>query len=165
MNWSSVGGGLPGITSLAPPPSVAALLAHGGKLDACGSFPRAGGLTANGLAQWDGTNWSVFGGGATRGISSPPSVSALAADDEGLCVAGHFKFAGGKPASNFSLWHWPPVLRLERVGSRIIISWHPSIGILQGAPTVNGAWSDVPGPTAVITNDIMQPQQFYRVKL
>jgi hypothetical protein len=123
QNWSSVGGGLPGTASFAPPSSVATMMIAQGRLLVGGNFPRAGEQVANGLASWDGTNWTVFDRGVTRGVFSLPSVRALAWHPEGLCVGGHFKFAGGSPASDFSIWRFPPRLRIERLNHTTHLSW------------------------------------------
>jgi hypothetical protein len=171
-SWSGVGGGLPGVSSFAPPPAVAALTGFGGLLYVGGSFPRAGGAAANGIARWDGTSWSVFGDGASRGISSPPSVSALAVDEERICVGGHFKFAGGKPASDFSLWHSPPKLRITRLGNSVQLSWpgwNPD-PVLQASETLSStSWRTVTNAPVMVDGEnqvldaLLGLARFYRL--
>ena len=67
--WSALGAGLRGPPSTGP---VSALASLGTELYAFGSFTNAGGITARGLARWNGANWSSFGslnGAGIRAIS------------------------------------------------------------------------------------------------
>ncbi len=109
--WSSVGGG---ITSPAQDASVSELAVFdpdaGGPLPAQliagGFFFAAGGVDAENIAAWDGSNWSALGTG-TNG-----TVTALAVFDEDadgpnlpvLIVGGFFSLAGGAAVSNIARW-------------------------------------------------------------
>jgi hypothetical protein len=70
----------------------------------------AGGYFGSGIAQWDGANWSGFGGGFWESpwLSPPPSVHALAVFDDGsgpaLYVGGHFDGAGAVTANGIAQW-------------------------------------------------------------
>ena len=59
-------------------------------------------MTAAAIARWDGTSWSIPGGGISG------SVTALVSHDDGtgpaLYVAGRFSTAGGLPAANVARW-------------------------------------------------------------
>ena len=46
-----------------------------------GDFTTAGGVTVNGLARWDGREWSAVGGGPSVGVDGP--VHALIAHNDG----------------------------------------------------------------------------------
>jgi len=71
----------------------------GPALYAGGSFTRAGGGAANGIARWDGSGWSALGSGVGP---SGRIVDALTVFDDGsgpaLCVGGSFTLAGGATA-------------------------------------------------------------------
>jgi hypothetical protein len=78
------------------------------KLIVGGLMPKAGPVTVNGIAAWDGTSWSALGNGIPLG--SAHHVSALAVHDEGqgpaLFVAGAFPSVDGAavPAVNIARW-------------------------------------------------------------
>ncbi|HEX5219200.1 MAG TPA: hypothetical protein VFZ59_06505 [Verrucomicrobiae bacterium] len=72
--WSPLGTGLRGPPNSAP---VTALAALGSELYAFGGFTNAGGVTASGLARWNGASWSAFGalnGSRSRAISHNGSI-------------------------------------------------------------------------------------------
>ena len=86
-------------------------------LYAGGNFTTAGGISANHIAQWDGTSWSSLGSGIDGGYRD---VYALAAfDDDGagphppaLYAGGSFTTAGGVAALNIARWDgatWSPL--------------------------------------------------------
>lgn len=81
-----------------------------------GYFTTAGGIQVNGIARWDGSNWSEVGGG----ISSGGLVSWMTVfdeDDDGpikpvLVVVGQFISAGGQNAAGIAAWNgsnWTPL--------------------------------------------------------
>lgn len=63
-----------------------------------GIFNRAGGVSAGGLARWNGTNWSDVGG--FTGF-----VAALASDGTNLYVGGSFTNCGGLFLTNLAKWN------------------------------------------------------------
>jgi hypothetical protein len=75
-------------------------------LYAGGNFTTAADITANGIANWDGTRWSVLGSGM-----SGPFVYALTVFDDGrgptLYAGGAFTRAGGVDASRIAAWRCP----------------------------------------------------------
>ena len=88
--WSALGTGLK-----TPPNSgaVSALAFLGTDLYAFGNFTNAGGVTASGLAKWNGATWAAFGalnGNITRAISNAGS----------LYIAGDFNVANYNTSSN-----------------------------------------------------------------
>ena len=104
--WARLGEGLNG--------SVYALAIFddgtGPALYAGGTFSRAGDIPdANGVARWDGREWSALGSGLHN--DDPTHVhnaAALVVFDDGsgpdLYVGGHFTEAGGVPAVNVARW-------------------------------------------------------------
>ena len=105
--WSVLEGGMGG----AELPWVQALAVFddggGPALFAGGYFITAGGVTTNGIARWDGSNWSALGSG--MGGTFPPLVSALAVFDDGsgpaLYAGGRFTSAGGVAANDIAKWN------------------------------------------------------------
>jgi hypothetical protein len=91
--WRALGAGLS--SDLSSPAPVLTLLAHGGTLYAGGAFSSAGGLSLDGLARWDGAQWSAAGP-PLEATGFRVSVSALApAPLGGIFAGGAFERAGG----------------------------------------------------------------------
>lgn len=63
-----------------------------------GRFTTAGGISANYIAKWDGTNWSALG----TGLNS--FSFALAASGSDVYVGGQFSTAGGISANRIAKW-------------------------------------------------------------
>lgn len=89
--WSSLGTGVNG--------DVLALTVAGNDVYAGGSFTTAGGLSANGIAKWNGTNWFALGSGVNG------SVSAISAVGSNIYVGGKFSTAGGVACTNLACWN------------------------------------------------------------
>ncbi|HTB05621.1 MAG TPA: T9SS type A sorting domain-containing protein, partial [Bacteroidia bacterium] len=64
-----------------------------------GNFTKAGGKSANNIAEWNGSVWSSLSSG-TNG-----TVSALASFNSSLYVGGQFTTAGGSPAKHIASWN------------------------------------------------------------
>ncbi len=91
IGWSALGTGTDG--------NVYALAVIGSDLYVGGAFTTAGGVSANRVAKWDGTNWSALGTGVNG------QVNALAVVGSDLYAGGVFSSAGGSPASNIAKWN------------------------------------------------------------
>jgi hypothetical protein len=152
-NWFPLGGGITNVPGLYPPPTVAALSVHGGRLYAGGTFPRAGGAAANNIARWDGTNWSALDAGVDGG-----TVLALAAAKDGLLAGGRFGFAGGQPAGNLGLWRLLPVLRIARCADGVQLSWPVTADtgyVLQATDMLNSpVWRPITNPPVVLGGEV-----------
>jgi hypothetical protein len=90
------------------------LAVHGDFVYAGGTFTEIDGVKANGIARFDGENWSAVGAGVDG------FVDVIAFSDEYMYVAGGFNSAGGKQAFNFARWALPegstdPLLLLPRI--------------------------------------------------
>ncbi len=101
------------------PAAVFTLLAQGGNLYAGGDFERIGGITANGVARWDGIKWHPLGDGLTV---SPPAfqVRALVFHGNDLFVGGRFQRSGTLNVTNLARWNgsaWSAV------------GWHTFLGL------------------------------------
>jgi hypothetical protein len=68
-----------------------------------GDFFSAGGVTARGIARWNGSSWSAVGN-----VSTPITVFALGAFDDGsgdaLWAGGKFQSIGGVAANSLARW-------------------------------------------------------------
>lgn len=75
-------------------------------LYAGGAFTTTGGVSANRIAQWDGSNWSAIGTGMSKdGTFSAVWVSALVVDVNGHVYAGgNFTYADGITVNNIAIW-------------------------------------------------------------
>src|SRR5206468_8753866 len=79
-----------------------------GELFAGGSFTKAGGVTANNLAKWDGRNWSALGGE----ITGP--VLAVAVRGSDVYVGGYFSGLGaGRDIARIAQWDGQQWTRLD----------------------------------------------------
>jgi len=168
--WFPVGEGVTGRSALAPPPAVRAFLKNSNELLVAGSFVQAGDVPANGLAAWDGTNWSSLASGST----TPVEIAALARRSGQLFVGGRFQNVGGRPAANFSILHDQPFLLIARRGSAVEIAW-PGAGsaaFLISAETLPAAvWRPVtnmvllPGGEAAVIPIRSNRNEFFRLQL
>lgn len=99
-NWSALGSG---ITQTFGQGTVHAIKAKGTDVYVSGNFNRAGGITANGIARWDGMNWHPLDNGLTSGgLSGNAYAMAFSGDD--LYVGGSFSNAGGISANHIAMW-------------------------------------------------------------
>jgi hypothetical protein len=100
-NWISTGG-VPGATG-----RVRAAVVDGtGNLYIGGDFTLAGDVIANGIAKWNGINWSALGSGVMS------DILALAVSGSDLYVGGRFTRAGGIAVTNIAKWDgssWSPL--------------------------------------------------------
>ena len=95
--WSALGSGIGGPNGNA---EVAAVVVSGSNVYVGGSFTTAGGLTANSVAKWDGTNWSVLGTGVGPFPNgSPAYVTTIAVSGSDVYVGGNLASAGGVPGT------------------------------------------------------------------
>jgi hypothetical protein len=85
-----------------------------GKLYAAGYFTRAGGVELNGLACWDGTNWTACQS-AFAPLGESPGYSPIdrfAAGEDKVYAQGNFAFIGGTNANSVAQWdgvNWFPL--------------------------------------------------------
>src|SRR2546423_1873465 len=85
QTWTSLGTGTNN--------NVDAIIGFNGNIYAGGDFDTAGGVAANHVAVWNGTNWSAVGSGMNN------KVEAFACQDTNeLFAGGAFTLAGGMPA-------------------------------------------------------------------
>ena len=100
-NWDT-SFGIPGADG-----PIWAMTMWGNDLYVAGEFSRIGGVSANKIARWDGTNWTALGSGVLGNY-----VRALCVHQGQLCVGGLFTNAGGVLASNVVRWNgrqWSPL--------------------------------------------------------
>ena len=106
ISWTTVGGGL--FDNIGTPPGVQALQVFddgsGDALYVGGNFRRAGNLSVENIARWDGSSWSEPG----SGTELYGEVYALEVFDDGggeaLYVGGNFDSVSGVAAANIAKW-------------------------------------------------------------
>lgn len=102
-SWAPLGSGIGSV----PLVSVLSLAVfddgNGAALYAGGGFSTAGGLAANGIAKWDGSNWAALGSGVSSGL-----VWSMSSFDDGngerLFVGGSFPSMNGMLVNNIATW-------------------------------------------------------------
>ena len=88
-SWTGLGSGVSTSSNPNLTANVSALRFVGSDLYAGGIFNTAGGISANGIAKWDGTSWSALGSGTVG------AVNAIEVDAGGaLLLGGTFTSAG-----------------------------------------------------------------------
>jgi len=95
-SWSALGTGVSHNQFTA---NINTLLVHNGLLYAGGFFDTAGGVTANHVAVWDGSNWSPLGS------RDDQSVNALATDGVNIYAGGRDQTSNGQPLDS-SITRW-----------------------------------------------------------
>ncbi|HUD49855.1 MAG TPA: hypothetical protein VMR33_23730 [Candidatus Baltobacteraceae bacterium] len=96
--WSPLGSGF---TSQGIVTVSALTVDKADNLYAGGLFESAGGVSANNIASWNGSNWIALGAGVTVGLE----VESLVLDDVGnLYVGGNFDTAGNISANSIAKW-------------------------------------------------------------
>jgi trimeric autotransporter adhesin len=90
---------------------VADLAVFNGEVVACGGFTTINGVSARGIAGWNGSSWHAFGGGMTGGGVFGNAVLDVAVYN-GLVAGGYFTLASGQPANHVARWDgasWQPL--------------------------------------------------------
>jgi hypothetical protein len=90
---------------------VYSLSASGSGLYAGGYFTTAGGVAANYIARWDGTEWSPLSSGMNE------SVHAVAVLGSSFYAGGMFTTAGGKQSLHIGRWSRVPTSAKEEQSS------------------------------------------------
>ncbi len=91
---------------------VSALATYNGELIAGGDFTVAGGVSAKGVARWNGSVWSSLGTGMEDEFFGDAAVYALTVYHSELIAGGVFTTAGGVPARHVARWNgsvWSPL--------------------------------------------------------
>ena len=104
--WSALGSGVSTVNGFYPT-SVNAIEAHpNGEIYVGGSFNRAGGMVANGIAKWSNNSWTTLGSGVTGSSFGLSQVIAITVSSDGAVYAGgQFYSAGGIRATNIARWN------------------------------------------------------------
>lgn len=138
VSWSSLGAGLSNGSGYT---GVYAMTNYNGNLVVAGRFRKAGGVSANNIALWNGSSWSALGKGlAGAGIS----VSALAVYNGNLYAGGIFDSAGGNLVNGIAEWNgvnWNSVGGGVTGGSISLFSGIASLVVYQGNLYAGGSFS------------------------
>lgn len=110
-SWQPMGTFTLGLGGLVVGPMSLCTLPNG-DLVAGGLFTHEGTTTVNGLARWNGTNWSTFGTGPARATGTPQVTSVSTTPGGELLVGGSFDSVDGVNARNVARWNgtaWSPI--------------------------------------------------------
>lgn len=98
--WDSLGSGLSGnIAGTAPVMYPHDLCQLGTDLIVAGNFLKAGGITVNGIARWDGSQWHNLGAGFNG------SVYGICVFNGELYAGGDFTMSGSTPLKCIAKWN------------------------------------------------------------
>ncbi|NGF74540.1 hypothetical protein G5B10_01535 [Fluviicola sp. SGL-29] len=96
--WSGLGSGLSGSLGGAPIMYPHDMCMFGTDLVVGGNFLQAGGITVNGIARWDGTQWQSLGDGFNG------TVYGVCEFNGELYASGGFTMSGSTPLKNIAKW-------------------------------------------------------------
>lgn len=98
--WQDMQGGLTGnIKNTAPILFPHQMMVHNGELFVVGNFRYAGGVEVNGIAKWDGGQWTSLG----KGFDG--TVYSIAVFNNEIYVGGSFTKSGSLPLKRFAKWN------------------------------------------------------------
>ncbi|MEO1260616.1 MAG: T9SS type A sorting domain-containing protein [Bacteroidota bacterium] len=98
--WQPLGDGLTGTIPNSPPVKFPhQLLVHNDELYVCGNFRNAGGEEVNGIAKWDGVEWSPVGAGFNN------TVYTMGVYNNELFVGGTFTQSGANALKRMAKWN------------------------------------------------------------
>jgi hypothetical protein len=175
QDWSALGGGpANGVQGS----GVYALAVWRGQVFVGGIFTNAGGLAVNGLARWDGTNWSALGSGLSlpQLTGARARVFALSVSGDELFVGGAFTHVGGQAASGLARYVLQPRATFEPpgalAGGLFPLRLRGVAGLRFRVERTEAftAWSDVAegrgeADTWSASDDTTSAAQFYRARL
>jgi len=121
-------------------PRVHALALDAGGLYVGGILDYIGGVAANNIAYWDGSQWHALGSGVDD------QVYALAVHDGKLYAGGFFYHAGGVQARHIAYWDEQNWSRMG-IGVTEIVSMSPiqTINVYQGEIYAGGGYTSIGG--------------------
>ncbi|GAB3869272.1 hypothetical protein GCM10028824_15940 [Hymenobacter segetis] len=102
--WSALGTGT-GVTNGVGASVFSMAIAATGDLYVGGTLSNAGSISANSVARWNGSNWSILGTGAANGVGSPVLSLVVTGIGEVYVGGTQFSQAGGVPASRVAKWN------------------------------------------------------------
>ncbi|GJM34578.1 MAG: hypothetical protein DHS20C18_35790 [Saprospiraceae bacterium] len=106
-HWEPLGDGFTGnILNTAPVIYPHQMLVHNSELYVVGNFRYAGGEEANGIAKWDGTQWTNMAGGFNN------TVYGIAIFDNEIIAGGAFTESNGTAVDRIAKWdgtQWTPL--------------------------------------------------------
>ncbi|MEQ8703160.1 MAG: HYR domain-containing protein [Phaeodactylibacter sp.] len=129
--WSALGSGLNNkVNTIA--------VAANGDLYVGGAFTEAGGISADRIAKWDGTNWSALG----SGLNSECRTIAIAPNGD-VYAGGIFSTAGGVTVDDIAVWdgtNWSAVGSGSSVFSCLALAFASD-----GTLYAGGSWVNIGG--------------------
>ena len=99
-SWTALGAGLSGnIQGTAPLLFPHQMMVYNDELYVIGNFRYAGGIEVNGIAKWNGTEWSSMGAGFNN------TAYGITVFEDQLIVGGSFTESGGIPINRIAKWN------------------------------------------------------------
>lgn len=146
--WDSLGSGLagniPGTASIMYPHD---LCDFGTDLVVCGNFQAAGGITCNGVARWDGSQWHSLGAGFNG------TVYGICTFNGELYAGGGFTMSGTTPLKSIAKWNgssWvDPGFRMY-YNNPVYYSFVHTLKVLGGKLYIAGGFDRVEMGTSVL---------------
>ena len=93
-----------GLNSYQFPASIRSIVRYNGEIYVCGVLTDANGLTCNGVAKWNGSQWSSVGGGLLDYDDNPAFTFNLRVIEEELYACGGIFTAGNITANGIAKW-------------------------------------------------------------
>lgn len=129
QSWFPLGSGVNG--------TVYAITGYNGNIYAGGTFDTAGGIAANNIAEWNGSEWKALGTGVNGTVYSMTEWNGF------LCVGGQFDSAGGQLANNIAVWNGNTWLSLGNGlygGVSSLANWNGSLYAIASTFTITGSF-------------------------
>jgi len=93
-----------GLNSYQFPASIRDIVRYNGEIYVCGVLTDASGLTCNGIAKWNGSQWSSVGGGLLDYDDNPAFTFNLRVIEGELYACGRIFMAGNITANGIAKW-------------------------------------------------------------
>lgn len=108
----------------------------------------------------DGTGYAVLKHFAYNDGANPSATLTLS----GNTLYGTTTYGGSlRQGTVFKLELPPPSLSGQAIGGDIVLSWSNPAFVLQAAPEVTGPYTSIAGATSLYTNQVSEPQKFFRL--
>lgn len=132
--------------------AVGAMTIFNGNLIVGGNFTKAGDVSMNHIAEWDGSNWNDLSGGVSDGAQNVTTIYALTVFNNRLIVAGRFSRAGNMSVNNIAAWDGSTWSALgEGIDADALNRGPLSLTVYQGNLIVGGNFDEAGG---VIAEDL-----------
>jgi hypothetical protein len=108
--WSALGSGVSGSAFPGVSTFILDVAVKGNEVYVCGAFASAGGVQANQIAKWTGSQWAALGGGITQ--TNGEWISSIEIFGNNLVAGGLFYSIGNVKTNCIAMWdgtRWSPM--------------------------------------------------------